>query len=113
MSVCATFFDESIGTEKPTPALSFVSPALRIWSLIPITVFVAVSISGPPEFPWLIAASVWIAPVIEKLFGAVIVRFVALAMPAVIVSGRLDRLPIAATPRPGCTDDEFPSATGW
>ena len=113
MSVCATFFAESIGTEKPTPALSFESPALRIWSLIPITVFVAVSISGPPELPWLIAASVWIAPVIEKLFGAVIVRFVALTMPEVIVSGRLNGLPIATTLWPGCTDDELPSASGW
>ncbi len=74
MSVCATAFDASIGTAKPTPTLSFVSPA-GIWSLIPITVFVAVSMSGPPELPWLIAASVWIEPVIEKSFGAVIVRF--------------------------------------
>src|SRR5947208_3647457 len=112
MSVCATFFAESIGTEKPTPALSFESPALRIWSLIPITVFVAVSISGPPELPWLIAASVWIAPVIENLFGAVIVRSVALTMPAVIVSGRLNGLPIATTLWPGSTLDESPSASG-
>ena len=26
ISVCATLFDASIGTAKPTPALSFVSP---------------------------------------------------------------------------------------
>jgi len=51
--------------------------------------------------------------VIEKLFGAVIVRFVALTMPAVIVSARLNGLPIATTLWPGCTDDELPSASGW
>ena len=50
---------------------------------------------------------------IEKLFGAVIVRFVALTMPEVIVSGRLNGLPIATTLWPGCTDDELPSASGW
>jgi hypothetical protein len=75
--------------------LSFVS--LSIWSLIPITVFEAASISGPPELPWLIAASVWIASVIENLFGAVIVRSVALTIPAVIVSWRPNGLPIATT----------------
>src|SRR3954468_14411496 len=111
MSVCATLFALSIGTQKPTPALTF--EPLSIWSLIPITVFVATSISGPPELPWLIAASLWIAPVMEKSFGAVIVRFVALTMPAVIVSGRLKGLPIATTLWPGCTDDELPSASGW
>ncbi len=81
--------------------------------MIPITVLVAASISGPPEFPWLIAASVWIAPVIENSLGAVIVRFVALTMPAVIVSGRLNGLPIATTVWPGSADDEFPSVSGW
>src|SRR6478735_10338022 len=104
MSVCAMLFDLLIGTEKPTPALSFES--LSIWSLIPITVFVATSISGPPELPWLIAASVWIAPVMEKPFGAVIVRLVALTIPAVMVSARPNGLPIATTLWPGCTDDE-------
>ena len=56
MRVWATLFALLIGTAKPTPALSFES--LSIWSLIPITVFVATSINGPPELPWLIAASV-------------------------------------------------------
>src|SRR5215471_8423618 len=112
ISVSATPFEASIGTAKPTPALSFVSPALRIWSLIPITVFVATSISGPPELPWLIAASVWIAPVIEKLFGAVIVRLTALTMPAVMVSWRLNGLPMATTVWPGWADDELPSVSG-
>src|SRR5436305_1014050 len=69
MSVWATAFDALIGTANATPALSCVSPSLRIWSAIPITVFVAASMTGPPELPWLIAASVWIAPEVVKLFG--------------------------------------------
>ena len=55
------------------------------------------SSSGPPELPWLIGASVWIAPEIEKLFGAVIVRSIALTIPAVIVSVSPNGLPIATT----------------
>ena len=39
-----------------------------IWELIPITSPAAL-ISGPPELPGLIAASVWITSVIEKPFG--------------------------------------------
>ena len=51
-------FAESIGTANPTPSALPVS--LRIWALIPITRPCA-SKSGPPEFPWLIGASTWIA----------------------------------------------------
>src|SRR5437764_1314992 len=110
MRVCATVFAESIGTAKPTPELSFVS--LSIWVLIPITVFVATSIRGRAELPWLIAASVWIAFVLEKRFGAVIVLLVAMTMPGVIVSGRPSGLPLATTLSPGWTLAELPSASG-
>ena len=63
ISVWATDLATSIGTAKPTPALSFES--LSICASMPITLFVETSIRGPPELPWLMAASVWIAPEIE------------------------------------------------
>ena len=69
MRVCAEAFTTSIGAANPIPTFASTVPA-GIWSLIPITVFVATSMSGPPELPWLIAASVWIVPGIEKPFGA-------------------------------------------
>ena len=60
----ATVFD---GIAKPTPA--FEPELVWIWSLRPSRCPLASS-SGPPELPGLIAASVWIEPVIVKLFGA-------------------------------------------
>jgi hypothetical protein len=47
-----------IGIAKPTP--SAFPDSERIWALIPITRPPA-SRSGPPELPWLIGASIWIA----------------------------------------------------
>ena len=85
MRVVADVFTTLIGAANPIPMFAFTVPA-GIWSLTPITVFVATSMSGPPELPWLIAASVWIEPGIEKPFGAVIVRLIALTMPALIDS---------------------------
>ena len=64
----------STGTAKPTPTLP--PPDERIWELIPITRPRASS-SGPPELPRLIAASVWIASLIEKSVSASIVRSLA------------------------------------
>ena len=54
------------GTAKPTPALALPPfwSSTAIWTFVPITLPV-VSISGPPELPWLIAASVWIVFEIE------------------------------------------------
>ena len=46
------------GIAKPTPSLP--PESLSICVLTPIT-WPSVSISGPPELPWLIGASVWIA----------------------------------------------------
>ena len=57
MMVDAEALTASIGAAKPMPTFASTVPA-AIWSLIPITVFVATSMSGPPELPWLIAASV-------------------------------------------------------
>ena len=59
------------GIAKPTPSLP--PESLSICALTPIT-WPLRSSSGPPELPWLIAASVWIESSIVKLFGAVDLR---------------------------------------
>ena len=110
ISVFATLLAVSIGMAKPTPELS--PESLSICALTPITLPLTASISGPPELPWLIAASVWIDPESEKRFGAVIVRLIALTIPAVIVSGRPYGLPSATTLCPGSTPAEVPSESG-
>ena len=97
------------GIAKPTPALS--PESLSICELTPITLPVRSS-SGPPELPWLIAASVWIESAIVKLFGAVISRCSALTIPLVTVSSRPNGLPIATTPSPTWTALESPSWSG-
>ena len=71
-----TVFD---GIANPTP--SEPPDSLSICALTPIT-RPRRSRSGPPELPWLIAASVWIVSVMMKLFGAVISRWSALTIPA-------------------------------
>ena len=57
------------GIAKPTPSLP--PDSLSICELTPMTLPLASS-SGPPELPWLIAASVWIAFAIGLLLGDVI-----------------------------------------
>ena len=59
-------------------------PPVSICALTPITSPRAL-ISGPPELPWLMAASVWMTWSIAYSFGAVIWRWSALTMPAVTV----------------------------
>ena len=67
----------------PTFPCSPVLP-VEICEVTPIT-RPAASISGPPELPWLIAASVWIAWSIGSVFGASIWRWTALTRPLVSV----------------------------
>jgi hypothetical protein len=55
----ATVLTVSEGTAKPTPELSSL-PSVAICTSTPTTSPLE-SINGPPELPWLIAASVWIA----------------------------------------------------
>ena len=71
------------------------------------------SISGPPELPWLIGASVWIESLIVKLFGDSIWRPSALTMPLVTVSASPNGLPIATTPSPTSTRSSRRASTGW
>ncbi len=101
-----TVFD---GIAKPTPSLP--PDSLSIWALTPITRPWRSS-RGPPELPWLIAASVWIASSIAKLFGAWIWRCRALTIPLVTVSSSPNGLPIATTPSPTSTCEESARASG-
>ena len=98
------------GIENPMPTFAPVSPA--ICELTPTTSPLELS-SGPPELPWLMAASVWIESLIVKLFGACIWRWRALTMPLVTVSSRPNGLPIATTESPTCSWFESPKDSGW
>ena len=84
---------------------------LSIWELMPIT-WPSPLISGPPELPGLIAASVWITSEIEKPLGAWIWRWSAETMPLVTVRSRAKGLPMATTGSPTCTLAESPSGSG-
>ena len=97
------------GMANPTP--SEPPDSLSIWAFTPIT-RPRLSRSGPPELPWLIAASVWIVSVMVKLFGAVISRWSALTMPLVIVPSRPNGLPIARTGSPTSTALESAMRSG-
>ncbi len=97
-----------IGIAKPMPTLPLPPPPVSIWELIPITLPEA-SISGPPELPGLIAASVWITLEIEKPLGAWIWRCSAETMPLVTVRSSPKGLPIATTGSPTWSCEESPS----
>ncbi len=96
--------DADVAAEDPPP--------VSIWELIPITLPEA-SISGPPELPGLIAASVWITFEIEKPLGAWIWRCSAETMPLVTVRSSPNGLPIATTGSPTWSWEECPSGSGW
>ena len=74
-----SYFASFTGTAKPTPLLP--PDAVAIAVLIPMTLFDA-SMSGPPELPGLIAASVWMRPVSVR-FVIFSWRFKPLIMPEV------------------------------
>ena len=89
-----------IGTAKPTPSLP-PEVVLICWS-IPITLPSA-PISGPPELPGLIEASVWIAPSILNWVSESIERSVAETIPTESDCSSPNGLPIAATGAPTWT----------
>jgi hypothetical protein len=68
--------------------------------------------SGPPEFPWLIGASVWIAFGIVRPFGDAMSRPTALTMPAVIVRSSPKGFPIAYVGSPTWSLDESSKVSG-
>ncbi len=96
----------STGTAKPTPLpLPF---ALSICELMPST-RPSASSSGPPELPWLTAASVWIAPVVAKPVSDWIARPVAEMIPTDSERSSPNGLPIATTGAPTRRSVEEPS----
>ena len=102
----------SIGTAKPMPTLPWLPlPPVAIWELMPIT-FPVASMSGPPEFPGLIGASVCSTSSISKLLGAWIVRWTAEMTPVVRVRSRPKGLPMAMAGSPTCTPLEEPRVSG-
>ena len=82
----------STGIAKPMPALAPLG--LAIWVLTP-TSRPALSSSGPPELPGLMAASVWITPRMVRWLKLSISRPSALMMPVVSVWSSPNGLPMA------------------
>ena len=76
-------------------ALAPVSP-VEIAELTPTTWPCAFS-SGPPELPWLSAASVWMTRSMGVPSGEVSERWSALTIPSVMLRSRPSGFPIAAT----------------
>ena len=69
--------------------------------------------SGPPELPWLIGASVWIASGTEKVdVSESIERWIAETTPVASESAFPNGAPIAATGSPTATAAESPRGTG-
>src|ERR1051326_7497454 len=99
----------STGTAKPTP--SPPPPVDLIWELMPITWPLALS-SGPPELPWLIAASVWMALLMSNDVSDVMLRLSAEITPTDSDCSSPNGLPMAATGAPTVSLDDEPSGNG-
>ena len=104
-----TAFAVLIGMAKPMPALWF-EPPVAIRLLMPMTSPREFS-SGPPEFPGLMAASVWMASSISAPSGVRMGR-TELMMPRVMVPLSPKGLPMAKTFCPTTSDFESPSVAG-
>ena len=109
----------SIGIAKPRPidpdCADVCELAVRIEELIPTTAPV-MSVSGPPELPGLIAASVWIAGYVVELPWSseptLTGRSSALTMPLVTVASRPKGEPMATTPSPTPRLADLPMVAG-
>ena len=109
MSRGTTVFTISTGTANPMPAEA--CDGLMMAVFMPIS-RPALSSSGPPEFPGLMAASVWITPRMLSPSSVEIVRPKPLTTPVVSVWSRPKGLPIANTLCPTSRSDAVPSARG-
>ena len=70
------------------------------------------SSSGPPELPGLMAASVWMTPLIGRLLGRGDLAPEALTMPVVSVWSRPKGLPMAKVLWPTCKSCDVPMGIG-
>ena len=109
MSSGTTSFTVSTGTAKPIPALAPDGLAICVFTPMRRP---ALSSSGPPELPGLIAASVWMTFWILRPFRDSIVRPSALTTPVVSVSSRPNGFPIANTFWPTCSPLLVPTRIG-
>ena len=100
---------DEIEIAKP---MLFADPGSAIAVLMPMT-RPRTSTSGPPEFPGLIAASVWIASMSVSVALMCTVRPRPETMPEVTVGlpAIPSALPIATTASPTCSVSESPSGT--
>mmetsp|Transcript_131587 Transcript_131587/g.227945 ORF Transcript_131587/g.227945 Transcript_131587/m.227945 type:complete len:208 (-) Transcript_131587:367-990(-) len=103
------FFTVSMGIAKPMPALD--CEALIICELMPTTSPSEFS-KGPPLFPGLMAASVWITPSMGLPLWLEIWRPVPETTPVVSVWSRPNGFPMASTDCPTCNSAEVPSLQG-
>ena len=110
MSSGTTSFTVSTGTAKPMPALAPDGLAICVFTPMRRP---ALSRSGPPELPGLIAASVWMTFwILRPVVSDSIVRPSALTTPVVSVSSRPNGFPIANTFCPTCSPLLVPTRIG-
>mmetsp|Transcript_5346 Transcript_5346/g.24692 ORF Transcript_5346/g.24692 Transcript_5346/m.24692 type:complete len:339 (+) Transcript_5346:1598-2614(+) len=109
MSCGTTLCTRSTGIANPTPALA---PVLVKMAVLTPTSLPLASSSGPPEFPGLIAASVWIPPLIKLPAWLWIVRPRPDTTPVVRVWSNPNGLPMANTAWPTLTPSDLPRAMG-
>ena len=105
---CSITFEAGFdGIAKPIP-IEPDAPGAMIAVFIPIT-FPFKSKSGPPEFPWLIDASVWIK---SSYLVKPISLFLEEIIPDVTVPPKPKGFPIATTQSPTRALSESPKLTG-
>mmetsp|Transcript_50337 Transcript_50337/g.100100 ORF Transcript_50337/g.100100 Transcript_50337/m.100100 type:complete len:200 (+) Transcript_50337:1234-1833(+) len=110
LRIASTFLETvSIGIASPTPADAPLD--VRIAVFTPIT-RPCESSSGPPEFPGLTDASVWMQPRMGRspIFN---VREIPETIPRLILCSRPNGLPIAYTSCPTSRFDDWPLGTGF
>ncbi|CAM9913238.1 unnamed protein product [Heterosigma akashiwo] len=107
-----TAFNVSTGTAKPTPALA--PDGVRMAVFMP-TSAPSLSRRAPPEFPGLMAASVWMQLLIGRRLGLTTSRPSPDTIPRVREWSSPKGFPIANTDWPTCRSAELPSriALNW
>ena len=110
-TICSTMpFTASIGNANPTPANAPLGDAMAVFTP---TSDPLLSSNGPPEFPGLMAASVWMTPAMGRPVAALAIsRPTPDTTPVVSVWSRPNGLPIANTFCPTSMVLDRPSGNG-